>query len=102
MEQEHEAGPDVVDVEPVEEEEEQEGEHIQLRSWLLLLLIVVVFGWLAYRSYPAHHLTKKNPGFLDNVFANNIVLFAARLVLFSAAFVLAVMAIYIIFSVVKG
>jgi hypothetical protein len=71
-------------------------------GWILLSLLVGALGWLGYRSYPAHHPAKANPGFIDNVFANNIVLFAARLVLFSAAFVLAFLAAWVVFSAVKG
>jgi hypothetical protein len=69
---------------------------------VVLVLLFVGFGWLAYRLYPAHHVQKRDPSFIDSIFANNLVLFAARLVLASAAVVLAVTAIYVIWSMFKG
>ncbi|MDQ2910075.1 MAG: hypothetical protein M3R39_03535 [Actinomycetota bacterium] len=80
----------------------RQEEEVPLRGWVFSLLLLAAFGWLAYRSYPAHHATKSDPSFIDNIFANNLVLFAARLVLFSAAFVLAVTAAYVVYSMVRG
>jgi hypothetical protein len=70
-------------------------------GWLGVVLLLAAVGWLGYRSYPAHHPLKHDPGFIDDVFANNLVLFAARLVLFSAALVLAVTAVYVMWSMGK-
>lgn len=67
-------------------------------AWPIVLLLVGVVGWLAYRLYPAHHALPTNPSFVDNVFANNLVLFAGRLVLVAAALVLAVTAVFVVIS----
>lgn len=67
----------------------------------ILVPFALAAGWLAYRMYPAHHPQPKNPGFIDNVFANNLVLFATRLVLVSAGVVLAVTAVYVILSMTR-
>jgi hypothetical protein len=75
--------------------------------------LAVVFGFVVllgalgalllvlYRIYPAHLPEKENPGFLDAIFANHLVVFAARLVLFSLALVLAFAAGYTIVSIVQ-
>ena len=44
---------------------------------------------------------KSDSGFLDNIFDNNVVVFAARLVLFSGALVLAFAAAYTTWSIVS-
>ena len=44
---------------------------------------------------------KSDSGFLDNIFDNNVVVFAARLVLFSGALVLAFAAVYTTWSIVS-
>jgi hypothetical protein len=67
----------------------------------ILVPVVLAAGWLAYRMYPAHHPQPRNPGFVDNIFANNLVLFATRLVLVSAGVVLAVTAVYVILSMTR-
>jgi hypothetical protein len=81
---------------------ESQNEPVPPLGWVLLIVLVGSLGWLGYRAYPASHPTKHDPGFIDNVFANNLVLFAARLVLFSTAFVLAFLAVWVVFSAVKG
>jgi hypothetical protein len=70
-------------------------------AWVLVALLVLFLLVVAYRRYPAQHPLKENPGFIDVVFANNVVLFAGRLVLLAAAVVLAFGAAYIIASMVK-
>jgi hypothetical protein len=78
---------------------EPESKQAPWWAWVIIALSVAGVGFLVYRAYPAHHPQQHNPNFIDNVFANNLVLFAARLVLFSAAVVLAVMAVYVIYSI---
>src|SRR6266536_4007244 len=71
------------------------------RGFLMLILLVGGSGFLAYRVYPAHHPLAAHPNFVDEIFANNLVLFAARLTLLSAALVLAVTAVFIVVSFYK-
>lgn len=49
--------------------------------------------------YPADLPTTKNPDFIDNIFANKAVAWAARLLLVSAAAVLAFGGIFIAVSI---
>ncbi len=70
--------------------------------WFLLIGVAAGLGFLGYRAYPAHHPVSGDAGFIDSIFANNLVLFAARLTLFSAALVLAFTAAYVIYSIWKG
>lgn|GEM_PF-6806111 len=66
----------------------------------VFLVVGAPFGFLVlYRIYPAHHPHKSNPGFVDAVFANNLVLFASRLVLFCVAVVLAIASAFVIASI---
>jgi len=51
--------------------------------WFLLIGVAAGLGFLGYRAYPAHHPVSGDAGFIDSIFANNLVLFAARLTLFS-------------------
>lgn len=60
---------------------------------------LAVFGVIAI--YPDDVTKPTDADFLDNIFANEFVLFAARLVLFSAALVAFFTAGYIILSVIK-
>jgi hypothetical protein len=69
------------------------------RGFVSLALIVGGIGFLAYRVYPAHHhRLPARHNFINEVFANNLVLFAARLTLLSGAVVLAVAAVFIVIS----
>jgi hypothetical protein len=69
-------------------------------SALVFLVVGAAFGaLLLYRIYPAHHPHKPNPGFVDAIFANNLVLFASRLVLFCVAVVLAIASAFVIASI---
>lgn len=52
---------------------------------LAVIVGVGVYGLVAI--YPDDVIEPANANFLDNIFANDFVLFAARLVLFSAALV---------------
>jgi hypothetical protein len=74
-------------------------------SWAMGLAILFVLGLVAlmalvlYRIYPTHIHPKTNPGFIDNIFGTNLVVFASRVVLLSAALVLAFVAVYTVVSV---
>jgi nitrogen fixation/metabolism regulation signal transduction histidine kinase len=69
---------------------------------LVALGVLVFLGLVVlYRIYPGELADKANPGFLDNVFNNNLVVFAARLVLVSSALVLAFIGAHLIWSVVR-
>jgi hypothetical protein len=69
--------------------------------------VFVILGTLAagalvlYRIYPAHVQEKASPGFVDNIFGSNLVVFAARLTLLSAALVLAFAGGYIVLSIIS-
>jgi hypothetical protein len=65
---------------------------------VFLVLMLGGGGFLLYRMYPAHHPLAKKPNFVDLIFANNLVVFAARIVLLSAAGVLAVAAVFVVVS----
>jgi hypothetical protein len=66
----------------------------------VFLAVGAAFGvFVLYRIYPAHHPHKPNPGFVDAIFANNLVLFASRLVLFCVAVVLAIASAFVIASI---
>jgi hypothetical protein len=60
---------------------------------------VAVFGLIAI--YPDDVVEPRDAAFLDNIFANEFVLFAARLVLFSAAAVAFFAAFFAILSVIQ-
>jgi hypothetical protein len=64
-----------------------------------LLLIGVVILLVAKGLYPADLPESRHPDFVDNVFDNRGVLWAARLLLVSAAGVLAVGGIFIVLSI---
>jgi hypothetical protein len=72
-----------------------------LLGGLVALGLLALGGLVLYRIYPSDLAEKKSPAFVDNIFANNLVVFAARLVLFSIALVLAVAAAYTIWSIVQ-
>jgi hypothetical protein len=64
-----------------------------------LLLIGIAVLVLAKGLYPVDLPESRSPDFVDNVFDNRGVLWAARLLLVSAAGVLAVGGIFIVFSI---
>ncbi len=66
-----------------------------------LLCLVALGALVLYRIYPPHIHEKRNPGFIDNIFDTNLVIFAARLVLLSAALVLAFAGAYTVVSVIS-
>lgn len=61
--------------------------------------IAIAIGLLAQGLYPADLPESRNPDFIDNVFDNRGVLWAARLLLVSAAGVLAFGGIFIVLSI---
>lgn len=67
----------------------------------VVLLGPFVGAVVLYRIYPDHVADNANPGFIDNIFDNNLVVFAARLVLLSVALVLAFVGTFVVASVVK-
>jgi hypothetical protein len=66
------------------------GKSSPLAGALLLLGTVAAFALLAKGLYPSDLPASAHPNFIDNVFDNRAVVWAARLLLVSAAFVLAV------------
>jgi hypothetical protein len=70
--------------------EPNRGIREQLVGAGTLLLIGIVILLLAKGLYPADLPKSRNPDFIDNVFDNRGVLWAARLLLVSAAGVLAI------------
>jgi hypothetical protein len=64
-----------------------------------LLLIGIAILLLAKGLYPADLPETRNPDFVDNVFDNRAVLWAARLLLVSGAGVLAIGGIFIVVSI---
>lgn len=72
-----------------------------LLGGLVAVGLLTLGGLVLYRIYPTDLAEKQSPGFVDNIFANNLVVFAARLVLFSIALVLAVAAAYTIWSIIQ-
>jgi hypothetical protein len=87
--------------EPAEPQEETEDLSMGLRLAVILFFVVglATTGLILYRIYPAHHPHKENPGFVDAIFDNNLVLFASRLVLFCVAIVLAMTSAFVIASI---
>lgn len=66
-----------------------------------MLGLAALTGLVFYRIYPGKLHEKTNPGFIDNIFGSNLVVFAARLVLLSAALVLAFVGVYTVVSVIN-
>jgi hypothetical protein len=64
----------------------------------VLLSVFALAGIVLYRIYPPHLHEKTDPGFIDNVFGSNLVVFASRVILLSAGGVLAVAAVFIVIS----
>lgn len=90
--------PELAEPQPQEKDEELST------GWKVFALVFVVVGLaitglMLYRIYPADHSHKKNPGFVDAIFDNNLVLFASRLVLFCVAIVLAITSAFVIASI---
>lgn len=63
------------------------------------MVVAIAVGLLAQGLYPADLPESRNPDFVDNVFDNRAVLWAARLLLVSAAGVLAFGGIFIVLSI---
>jgi len=67
---------------------------------VLLVGLTTLVAILVKGLYPAHLPIDKNPDFIDNIFDNRAVVWAARLLLVSAAAVLAVGGVFIVASTV--
>jgi hypothetical protein len=65
----------------------------------IVIGIAVAIGLLAWGLYPTELRSSADPDFVDNVFDNRGVLWAARLLLVSAAGVLAVGGAFIVLSI---
>jgi hypothetical protein len=68
-------------------------------SFGLVVACAIAIVLLAKGLYPADLPQSRNPDFVDNVFANRGVLWAARLLLVSAAAVLAFGGVFIVVSI---
>lgn len=66
----------------------------------LILAIPLLLFLLGKGLFPTDLPTKANPGFIDTIFDNRGVVWAARLLLVSAAFVLATGGVFIVVSTV--
>lgn len=64
-----------------------------------VIACAIAIGLLAKGLYPADLPESRNPDFVDNVFDNRGVLWAARLLLVSATGVLAVGGVFIVLSI---
>lgn len=73
------------------------GDRVIAAGFLLVTVILVLL--LAKGLYPADLPESRNPDFVDNVFDNRGVIWAARLLLISAAGVLAVGGVFIVVSI---
>jgi hypothetical protein len=72
----------------------------RLGGWVLVVAAAAAVLLLVRGLYPADLPRSTSPDFVDNVFDNRGVLWAARLLLVSAAGVLAVGGIFIVISIV--
>jgi len=95
------AAPPVGGTEPPDDTSTKSGPGTTFLGFVALFGIAVLATVILYRIYPGELADKTNPGFLDNIFNSNIVVFAARLILFSAALVLAFLAAHMIWSIVQ-
>jgi len=93
-----------------DEAEEEQGTDYQkpdetpsespVAGLLILLALVVTVGYGITKLAPDEVRQKANPGFLDNIFANEVVVAAARLVALFAAIVALAGGVYIVGSMV--
>jgi cytoskeletal protein RodZ len=84
-----------------DEPEAKTGSVAMAAAIAVLVGLAGLVALVMYRIYPDGVPSKKDPGFIDNIFDNNLVVFAARLVLFSAGLVLAFAAVYIVVSIIN-
>ncbi len=71
----------------------------KLAAWAFFVAVAVAIALLVKDLYPADLPESHSPDFVDNVFDNRAVLWAARLLLVSAAAVLAVGGVFIVVSI---
>ena len=77
------------------------GERAGTLLALLLVIAIPVLGiWALIDMFPGEVPETKDPGYIDVIFQNRFVVFAARLVVLSAAFVLMLGAIYVASSMI--
>lgn len=81
-----------------EQETTQSGPVAKGFGFFMVFAVLALAGLVLYRIYPTHLHEKTNPGFIDNIFGSDLVVFASRLVLLSAGGVLAVAAVFIVIS----
>ena len=79
-------------------QEKNGGAGATFMAVLLLIGIAVLVGLLVKGLYPSDLPTSTNPDFIDNIFDNRAVIWAARLLLVSAAAVLAFGGVFIVVS----
>jgi hypothetical protein len=83
------------------EDSQEPGKLATVVGVALLVPLTGLGGLVLYRIYPARVREKASPGFIDNIFANNLVVFAMRLVILSAALVFSFVGSYTIVSVIN-
>lgn len=76
------------------------GKGTKFLGVVLLAGLVVLLALLVKGLYPSDLPIDKNPDFVDNIFDNRAVIWAARLLLVSAAAVLALGGVFIVASTV--
>jgi hypothetical protein len=81
-----------------EQQTTESGPVAKAFGFLVLFAVLALAGLVLYRIYPTDLHAKSNPGFIDNIFGSDLVVFAARIVLLSAGGVLAVAAVFIVIS----
>jgi hypothetical protein len=84
-----------------EQQQEESPKWAIVLGFIFLIALVVLGVIVLYRIYPAHIAHKRNPGWLDLIFASPLVIFAGRLLLLSIALVLAFASAFTILSVVS-
>jgi hypothetical protein len=87
--------------EPDEQAPSKSGRLGTIFGVLVIVGTLVGGAVVLYRIYPENVQEKANPGFIDNIFGSNLVVFAARLTLLSAGLVLAFAGGYIVLSIVS-
>ena len=69
---------------------EDPGAAAKLAAFLMVLAVVAVLVFLIKDLYPEDLATRADPGFIDSIFDNKVVVLFARLLLVSGALVLAI------------
>lgn len=82
----------------VDAAQEEPGRGAQILGFLIMAALLVGIALLVKALYPSEVSTSEDPTFIDTIFENKTVIWAARLLLVSAAFVLAVGGVFIVAS----